>query len=482
MSLNNTMLAGITGLVANSDALSVISNNIANVNTVGYKTSNADFESLVTDQAPSGAPSSGGVIEQTRQLVTQPGTTTPTSSPTDLSISGQGFFVTSSQPQGISGTNPSAFTRAGSFTENSQGYLQNSAGLYLQGWAADANGVVSPSATNLGALSPINVTALSSAPQLTTQVGINGNLQSSQAVSPAAAAAALSPPGVGAYSATSTTDSMAAYNPTTGVGVPPDFTIQVPISDSEGGQRTVQLDFLKSSTPNQWYAEVVSVPPGDVTNATGVPGQIASGIVAFTPSGALDPNATTLFGGPPMPASPTLTFGASNGPAPTGNAVNWASSLGINGQSVTIDLNAAGGGLTQDDSASATKSISTNGTPFGSLSSVQISPAGDVTALFSNGVSRTIAQVAVATFPNPDGLTNISGDAYNVSQASGAFTLNAAGNGGAGLLAPQTLEASTVDLSTQFAHLITTQQAYSASSKIITTADQMMQVLINVIQ
>ena len=111
-----------------------------------------------------------------------------------------------------------------------------------------------------------------------------------------------------------------------------------------------------------------------------------------------------------------------------------------------------------------------------------IDDQGFVTAAYDNGVTRKIAQVAVATFQNPDGLTSVSGDNYQVSTASGAYNLKAAGTGGAGSISPSTLETSTVDLSQQFAGLIVTQQAYAASTKILTTADQMLQQLISIKQ
>jgi flagellar hook protein FlgE len=140
----------------------------------------------------------------------------------------------------------------------------------------------------------------------------------------------------------------------------------------------------------------------------------------------------------------------------------------------------APGGLTQYSSQSVTQSISTNGTNFGNLTNIDIDEAGNVVANFDNGVSRQIAQVAVATFPNPGGLRPISGNGYRVALESGAYNLKAPGTGGAGLLSPSTLESSTVDLSAEFTGLITTQRAYSASSKIITTADQMLEELINI--
>ena len=105
---------------------------------------------------------------------------------------------------------------------------------------------------------------------------------------------------------------------------------------------------------------------------------------------------------------------------------------------------------------------------------------GFVTANFDNGVSRRIAQVALATFPSTDSLASVSGNAFRVSRDSGTYNLKAAGTGGSGLIASSQLEASTVDLSTEFTGLITTQRAYSASSKIITTADEMLAELINI--
>jgi flagellar hook protein FlgE len=244
----------------------------------------------------------------------------------------------------------------------------------------------------------------------------------------------------------------------------------------------VNLDLLKSSVPNQWYAELVANPPSDVVTGAGLSdGQIATGVIAFTSTGQIDPAKTTIFNS----ANPAITFGASNAAAPGAGQVNWAPSLGIAAQTVTLNLNGGAGstgGITQLDSQSVTQSITTNGTAFGNLTNVEIDANGIVTAVFSNGVTRPIAQVAIANFPNPDGLTPVSGDAFQVSQNSGTYTLEQPGTGGAGQIDPSTLESSTVDLSSQLTDLITSQSAYSASSKIITTANQMMQALLNVIQ
>ncbi len=146
--INSAMLAGVTGLGANSAALSSISDDIANVNTVGYKANDTQFSDLVTNTAGSGY-ASGGVQALSTQDVTQQGVLQAASSPTDLAISGQGFFVASASAASPSPNNTPLFTRAGAFTPNSQGFLVNSAGLFLQGWQADTNGNVTTDPSNL---------------------------------------------------------------------------------------------------------------------------------------------------------------------------------------------------------------------------------------------------------------------------------------------------------------------------------------------
>jgi flagellar hook protein FlgE len=479
MSINSALTAGASGLQAESSALAAISNDIANVNTVGYKGTQVDFQALVTASS-GGAYSAGGVTTTTQQLITKQGSTTQTASPTDLAITGQGMFVVSTQPTPVGGDAQAEFTRAGSFTPDADGFLKNTAGLYLLGWPANSQGQVNTSNTSINSLAPINVTAVAGQVSATTAVSVDGNINASQAITPQAAAAGTSPVGAGAYNALS--NSMTAYDPTAGTGVQPDFTIPIPVSDSLGGSHTLQLDLLKSSTPNQWYAEIQAVPASDVVSGSGlVPGQIATGIVAFNSDGSLDMSKTTIFGTPP---NPTLSIGASNAAAPTGTQVNWASSLGVAAQAITMGIGGTtgSGALTQAVSPSVVSSINTNGTPFGSLSAISIGQNGMVTATFNNGTTRQIAQVALATFPNVDGLTAVNGDAYLASQDAGEFSLKTAGTGGAGTLSSSTLETSTVDLSSEFTNLIIAQQAYDASSKVISTADQMTQALLQVIQ
>src|SRR6185312_1551966 len=275
MTINSAMTAGTSGLQAQAAALAAISDDIANVNTVGYKGTDVAFETLVTGQGGGGY-SAGGVTTATQQLVADQGTTTQTSSPTDLAITGNGLFVVSTQPNPVGQGGVAEFTRAGSFSPDSNGFLKNTAGLYLLGWPADAQGQINTTATSIGTLQPINVTAIGGQVSASTEASITSNVNSGQAVSAQAAAAAAAPPGAGAYNAV--TNSMTAYDPATGTGVQPDFTVQVPISDSLGASHILQLDMLRSTTANQWYAEIQAVPASDVVSGSGLaPGQIASG-------------------------------------------------------------------------------------------------------------------------------------------------------------------------------------------------------------
>ena len=556
MSINSALLSGVSGLIANSSSLAAISDNIANVNTVGYKRSTANFSTLVTAQSKNSTYSAGGVKALTHQFITQQGLTQSSTSNLDLSIAGNGFFVTTEKPENLTATDTRSFTRAGSFQLDNLGYLKNDAGLYLQGWLADpVTGDILTDPSDLTKLASINVGTVGGTADMTTRAAINANLRSEQPLSGgfavakkgvadslgqshdltvvytpngtadnydvevregsvvkatgtaifdstvvpptltsttvagpvtvvAAPAATVPLSDLGLTVATSTAN---LYDPTNntmadyamdqtlatpaGDGVKPDFEIQLPVSDSKGGQRTITLSLLKGPAPNEWYAEL-RARPGDLAVPTN--GLVGQGIITFTQDGKLK-DTGTLFGA----AGTNLTIEGSD-PLSAGTAPRWADGLGIGLQTVQIDLASASGGLTQFNSQSVVQSVNTNGTAFGNLTNIEVDDEGYVSAIFDNGVTRSLAKVALATFSNANGLKGVNGNAYRVTNESGTYSLKAPGSGGAGVIAPSTLEASTVDLSTEFTGLITTQRAYSASSKIITTADQMLEELLNI--
>ena len=479
MSLNSAMQTGVTGLTAFSSALTTISNNIANVNTTGYKTKETDFQDIVSGNTTYNSSNSGGVSAVTRQTVTSTGTMTATNSNLDLAVQGQGFFVVSPTSTQVSTTNSILFTRDGSFSTDKRGYLVNSAGNYLEGWPVNADGTVSSDSSDLSKVQPINISNIGGTAQATTQVAVNANLDSTMATTTYAK---------GTYDPTSPTESMSVYNASASptVGTKPDYEISIPVSDSQGGQQSLTMSLLKTGA-NTWSYEVWSpniANAGGNTTATGGLGQVSTGKLVFNSNGTLNTSSSTtddLSTTPPTAGAynPNLVIGASGSTA----APRWSDALGVAGQSIAVSLGSStNSGLSQDASASITNSVTSNGTAFGNLTKVAVGGDGMVTAVFDNGVTRNIAQVALATFVNANGLSAVSGNAYQVSRDSGTYSLRTAGSGGTGTIKSATLEASTVDLSQQFTGLITTQRAYAASSKIITTADQMMQELLSIKQ
>ena len=183
MSINSAMLAGVSGLTANSSALAAISDNIANINTVAYKRNQVNFANIVTAQAVTGRYSAGGVQGLTRQYISQQGLIQSANSSTELAISGDGFFIVTEKGAGLTEADKRVFTRAGSFSVDADGYLRNDAGFYLQGWPIAADGTIDYNPSDLTELDSINVKNLGSAVQATANVVINANLDKRQTVS-----------------------------------------------------------------------------------------------------------------------------------------------------------------------------------------------------------------------------------------------------------------------------------------------------------
>lgn len=431
MSINSAMLAGVSGLVANSSSLAAISDNIANVNTVAYKRNQVNFANVVTSQAVTGKYSAGGVQGITRQYVGQQGLIQSATSSTDLAVAGDGFFIVADNSDADAGSR--MFTRAGSFSVDEDGFLKNDAGLYLQGWAVAADGTYNAGPSDLGLLESINVKEIGAIVSPSSQVLITANAQR-PADWPAAATAPADPA---------------------------DFSIPMSITDAMGISRNVTMELRRTATASQWAYTITSP---DVGAGPG-PGTIGSGTMSFT-DGQLDIAAANVTVGGDVSLNAGVGLDLD---------IDWADA-DIPDQIVTLDLTQ----LSQFGSESVVTSVNPDGAGIGNVTGVEVSKEGFVSALFDNGTVRQIAKIGLATFPNPDGLQTVSGNAYQATMASGEFAIKEAGSGGAGLISPSSLEASTVDLSAEFTSLITTQRAYSASSKIITTADQMLEELLNI--
>jgi flagellar hook protein FlgE len=428
VSLYSALYAGVSGLNAQSAAMATVADNITNVNTVGYKAVAADFSTLVGGGGRGGAYAAGGVNMVTRQNISKAGTPLGTGNSGDLAIEGNGFFVVR---DGTGADSKVAYTRAGSFSPDNAGFLKNSAGYYLQGWPLDSSG----NFTNNGSLNdlqPVNMKALSGTAEPTTYANLHINLQS-------------------------TTDPITGtYNPGDMANgtVKPQFSRPITICDAQGGEHQMTVGFVKTA-PNTWQAEVYVVPASDVSNANGV---LVSGKLAFNPDGSLDVGGSdpALFAS----INPAWTNGAGAQPIKLG--------LGTDGK---LD------GLTQSSDESALIGSDHDGGLFGAVTDINISDTGVVNAVFENGQVRAIYQLPIATFANPNGLSAVQGNAYMVSDDSGNALINPAGTQGSGKVDQGKLEGSTADLGTEFTNMIRFQRAYSASSKIITTVDQMLQEL-----
>ena len=430
VSLYSALYAGVSGLSAEAAAMAAVADNITNINTVGYKGTETQFSTLVTDGKARSYYSAGGVQAAPQSLISKQGLLQASSSSTDLGIEGQGFFVTRT---GADANSDVAFTRAGSFKPDEAGYLRNAAGLYLFGWRLDADGNY-VNTGNIAALEPVRVSDLTGSAAATSSIEVRANLSSS-------ATAIAGPYTAGAMATGATT---------------PQFSRSFDIYDAQGGTHRVTMGFVKTG-PNAWQGEIYG-DPAEVTAANGV---LASGEVRFNPDGSLlndGSYATTFF---------------------DDLAVTWTNGAGT--QTIDLKLGEDGGlaGLSQFGSDSALIASTIDGGMLGSIGSVQVSDEGVVSAIFDNGIARRVFQLPVATFPNPNGLTRMSGNAYLMSDQSGNFAINAPGALGAGVIRASMLEASTVDLAKEFSDMIRFQRAYSASSKIITTVDDMLQEVSN---
>ncbi|HXJ01331.1 MAG TPA: flagellar hook protein FlgE [Micropepsaceae bacterium] len=429
MSLYGALLTGVSGLDANSRALSVTSSNISNVNTVGYKTSTADFSTFLASSGSSNDISPSSVQVTSTQQLTQQGLLTSTGSSTDLALSGNGFFIVTDNPANPQST---MYTRAGSFTPDAQGRLKNSSGFYLEGWTLQPDGSMPANRSSLGL---INLGSLNGTAEATSTMSLRANLQASATTVP-----------------TYTTGQMNAGT------VTPDFEQTINVYDSQGTARPMQLAFVKTAADTWKYEISYQGNAADIGGAGNNP--IGTGTISFNADGTLS-----------VPPTATLN-------------IPWAASTGLTPQTVTITFGSSGSanGVTQFDAPSALTSANVDGAPYGALSSVSVDDQGYVSALFDNGIEKRVFKVPVATFTNPDALAPVAGNAYQITDASGGATILEAKTGGAGSIASNSLEASTVDLAREFSDLITTQRAYSAATRIITTADQMLQELMQIKQ
>ncbi len=405
----STAISGIKAAQANLD---VVSNNIANASTVGFKASRAQFAEIYANSVSGGSNAGQGVeLTEIRADFSQ-GSLDFTGSGLDLAISGNGFFI-------VSNGGASEYTRAGSFLVDRDGFLTNESGNRLQGYQGNTDGVIT------GELGDLFIDTTLVDPKVTSKVTITSNLDSREA--------------------TPTTTPFASTDPTSY-----NSTTSTTIYDSLGNSHVLQLYYVKTATANTWdvYTSVDGGTPPAATQ------------ISFDPDG-------------------TLAAASNNSIAITTPAAELLSAAGVATGAAdltyTVDILAT----TQLGTDFSVNSATQDGYGAGQLISFEFDDTGTAFARYTNGQSRAIGQVALASFRNNNGLQPVGGSNYVESFGSGSPNIGVPGNSGRGDIQASAVEQANVDITQELVNLIVAQRNFQANAQVISTEDQATQAVIN---
>jgi flagellar hook protein FlgE len=406
--------AGLSGLNANSTYLSVIGNNLANINTVGFKTSAVSFADLVSQTVGSTSVNPTqvglGVVTGSISPVFAQGSIENSREATNVAIQGAGFFSVRDGAR-------VGYTRAGNFSFDDTGILISPDGWRVQGYTQvdPVTGSIVTTAQPGDIVIPPGVLR---APTATTQVRAQVNLDPNIAIDPAN----------------------------------PEFTTSIQMYDALGSPHVLTVNFNRTGAGAWTYT--VTVPQVDVTGVAGAPVTLTTGNLTFNGAGVLTAPAADIT----IPGPATWANGA------TPNAITW-------------DVVPAAGALpilTSYASPSATSSINQNGSAAGQVENVVINSTGEIVATFGAGQTVVVGQLAMANFNNPKGLVKMGSNRYSESASSGIANVGVAATGGRGSIIGSALESSNVDIATEFTQMILAQRGYQANSRSITTADEIL--------
>ena len=410
----------LAGLSANAQAINVVSANLSNINTTGYKGQTVSFEDLISASLgdTSGAAQVGGntVMRSTTQF--NQGSIQTTSQPYDAAIQGSGFFVLQT------GAGQQVYSRAGNFSVDSSGNLVAAGGQHVQGWNA-VNGVVSTSGGVSNITVPVNGLQ---PPTATTNFSVGANLNASATL--------------GASNAT--------------------FSSPIQVVDAQGAQHVLTITYSETSANNWGYT--VTIPSADLAAGAGgaagaAPTTLTSGTLVFDGTGHL----TT----PAVAANPIKI-------AITGLA-DGASDMNLNWN--LYDANGVAS-VTSFSQASSNLPTTQDGVIASQVTSIGIGVNGAIQATYSNGSTVTVAQLALASVLNPDSMQDLGNNTLGITAATATPTIGVPGTGSRGQIAGGSLESSTVDIATQMTDLLTYERGYQADSKVITTEDEILQATI----
>jgi flagellar hook protein FlgE len=438
------MLASVSSIEAQQTQMNVIGNNLANINTTAFKSSQVTFQDLIEQQlkgAQAPSASSGGTNPEQYGLGVQiagtsinnnQGSLSATNVPSDLAIQGNGYFM-------VGDGSSVSYSRDGAFDLDANGNLvQGTTGQRLLGWSANATGAIDTT-------TPISPTSTISIPlgelnavQQTSQISLAGNL-----------------------------DAAATQAGTTAATT---WSMQSTVYDSLGGAHNITITF---SNPQLVTGASTPTPPATATSSWD-----------WTASEDVNGNPVTIGGdSAAYPTDTPVYFNAagtevSSLAAGSYNQITLNSSGAAPAFTVNLDFSSVG----QLSAQSSVAASNQNGFPPGSLQSYSIGDDGTITGLFTNGLTRSLGQVAMAIFPNPDGLQESGSDLYQATDNSGIPVIGTPASGGRGSISAGYLEQSNVDISTEFSDLIITQRGFEANTKVVTTVDQMLQDLIQMKQ
>lgn len=484
MSLSSSLFSGISGLSTLGNAMQIIGDNIANVNTVGFKGSRVTFQDVLSQTVATTAGSAqvgrGTSLADISSTFAQ-GSFESTDSATDLAIGGEGFFVV----RDPNNANNEYYTRAGEFRFDKDGNFVNPAGYIVRGWALDAS-----TGEDYGSMTDVTLSSFTSSPAQTTRLTVITNLDSDAASRTTGLETAwdgsVSPP----MSSTS-------Y----------EYQTTVKVYDSLGSTHDITAYYDRTSTPGQWEYIITCNPAEDARTgavvagtATEGAGLLARGTIDFvTASGAISDMTMERF-------DPNNSSGTGDGTADwttVSDADNWQTAETpntngylvtqpefINGSPMNVELNIGcrNDGVSwvpsslassQYSSASTTIFQSADGYGAGDLQSVSVDTDGVITGQYSNGQVIPLYRVSLAKFQNNDGLFKAGGNLYRETRLSGDPITGKPGSNGTGNISANSLEQSNIDIANEFVKMITTQRGFQANSKIITVTDQMLADLIN---
>ena len=400
----------LSGLTAASSNLDVTANNIANADTIGFKSSRAEFSDLYASGAANlnqSVTGEGVKLATNAQQFTQ-GNITTTSSNLDLAISGDGFY-TLKDASGL------VYSRNGQFQEDSNGNVVSSTGQALQVYPPLVNG-----GFNTGTLANLNLQTAQSAPQATTKGTVVLNLPANSAV-----------PAGGAFNPTDST----TYNNSTSTTV----------YDSLGNAYPATFFFAATANPSVWDVY-------QTINGVNVSANPTTTTLTFSPTGQLTA---------PVNGNLNFAYTPPDGANPVNVAFNFSNTTAYGGQF----------GVT---------SITQNGYATGQLSTVAIDAAGIVSAVYTNGRSTQLGQLAMANFPNPQGLKQLGNTSWSETFDSGNVVQGTAASAGFGSIQSGALESSNVDLTSELVNMITAQRAFDANAQVVTTSNQESQTVIQI--